>query len=226
MLTSRSWTCAAVVVALCARAGAASLPFPGLFSPGGARMDKPHPAIAALHDYRATLHTNLGDLAIKFEPDHAPNAVRNFIKLAHRGFYDGSRFYCVFKDKMILAGDPTGKGTGDVGYALDYEASPLGHTPGTLAMDRRPDAREGGGTTRKNSGSRFLINVGKQHHLDRDYTVFARITDGLEVARRIGAAACRDHGGRPQPLEDMVIERITVEKTEPKKASSDPNQED
>jgi cyclophilin family peptidyl-prolyl cis-trans isomerase len=67
--------------------------------------------------------------------------------------------------------------------------------------------------------------VGKQHHLDRDYTVFGRITDGLEVARRISAAPCRDNGGRPLPLEDILIERITIEK-KPKKTSSDPNQED
>jgi len=201
------------LAALAATAQAAALQFPGLMPPSLSRSDKPNPAIARLRDYQAVLHTNLGKIAIELDADSAPNAVRNFIKLAQRGFYDGTRFYCVFKDRMILAGDPTGKGTSDAGYTLDYENSPVGHTAGTVAIDRSPKAGQ-------NSGSRFFINVGSQHHLDRDYTVFARLADGLEVARRISAARARPAGGRPTPIEEIVIEQITVSKRAEKPGQS------
>ena len=193
------------LAAMAATTQAGAMQFPGFMPPSLSRADKPHPAIAKLRDYKAVLHTNLGDITLEFDADSAPNTARNFLKLALRGFYDGSRFYCVFKDRMVLAGDPTSKGTGDVGYTLDYENSPVGHTAGTVAMDTSP-------TKGKNSGSRFFINVGSQHQLDRDYTVFARVTAGLEVVRRIGAAATRPNGGRPAPVEEIVIERIAVSK--------------
>ena len=61
---------------------------------------------------RAIIETGKGEIEIEFFPDKAPGHVKNFLDLAQKGFYDGSRFYCVFEGKMILAGDPTGKGTG------------------------------------------------------------------------------------------------------------------
>ena len=193
-------------------ASAGGLSFPGFAPPGSRGTEKPNPAIEALRDHTATLHTNLGDLVVALEPDGAPNAVRNFIKLAQKGFYDGSRFYGVFRDRMVLAGDPTGKGTGDVGYTLPHERSSLGHTPGTLAMDTAPPDPKSTFSPRKNSGSRFFINVAAQHHLDRDYTVFGRITEGLEVARRMSQARTISQDGQPAPLEEIVIERITIAK--------------
>jgi cyclophilin family peptidyl-prolyl cis-trans isomerase len=63
-----------------------------------------------------------------------------------------------------------------------------------------------------NSGSRFFISLSDQPHLDGDYTVFARLTAGLGVARRIGAAATRLTEGQPRPIEDIVIEAVTIRK--------------
>ena len=210
-MTIRAFVASLAALAVTAQGGA--FDFPGLMPPSLSRSERPHPAIARLRDYQAVLHTNLGKIAIELDADSAPNAVRNFIKLAQRGFYDGTRFYCVFKGRMVLAGDPTGKGTGDAGYTLDYENSPVGHTAGTVAMDRSGEAG-------KNSGSRFFISVGSQHHLDRDYTVFGRVADGLEVARRISSAPARPQGGRPTPIEEIVIEQITVSKRAEKPGQS------
>ena len=201
----------AIVVALGAGALAAQppaapampAPFP-LIAPPPPSISKPNPAIAALQGYFATIRTNLGDLVVEFEPESAPNTVHNFIKLAERGFYDGQRFYCVFRDRMILAGDPTGTGTGDVGYTIPYEAGRAFHAPGSLATDRLPPG--------PNSGSRFFIDLRDQKHLDGNYTVFGRITTGLDVAQRIGALPTQPNGGRPVPLEDAVIEEIIVSK--------------
>ncbi|NQT87808.1 peptidylprolyl isomerase [bacterium] len=169
----------------------------------------PNPAIEAMDGITAILHTTAGDITVDFRPYAAPNTVRSFIKLAASGFYDGQRFYCVFKDKMILAGDPTATGKGDNGKTLPAEGSGS-HRAGTLAMDRAtPDPKSG---KKVSSGSRFLINLTDQSHLDGDYTVFAEITNGLDVARRIGACRTSANDGRPAPLEDLVIESIVIHK--------------
>ena len=199
-----------LALALAAAASAGALSFPPFMPPRDSA--KPHPAIAGLRDYSATVHTNLGDMALAFEPDQAPNAVRNFIKLALQGAYDGTRFYGVFKGRMILAGDPTAKGTGDVGYSLDHEPTVVGHAAGALAMDTLPRDPEDRFAPQKNSGSRFFICVSDQRHLDGDYTVFARITKGLAVAERISAARTAPGDGCPAPVEEIVIERITLAK--------------
>ena len=117
-----------------------------------------NPAIQALGQYRAVIRTTLGDLTVEFHADEAPNAVRNFIKLAQSGFYDDSPVYCIFKGRMFLAGDPTRTGTGDNGETLSFEKTPGPHAAGALAMDRRPDEpepkRPAGKPRRVNSASR------------------------------------------------------------------------
>ncbi len=193
-----------------AKAGAPFL-FPGL----SRRALKPNPAAAALRDYSATLHTNLGDLSVRFYPDEAPNAVRNFIKLAQQGFYDGARVYCVFNDRMFLVGDPTGTGKGDNGTTIPHERTFAPITAGALLMDlapERPAKKRGAKPEKRNSGSRFMVCVADQRHLDGDFTVFGAIADGLDIAKRIGAAATKPNDGRPAPIEDLLIERITITK--------------
>jgi len=180
-----------------------SMPFISPLPP----LTKPNPRIAELRGYVAVIHTNAGDLTVEFEADAAPNTVRNFIKLAERGFYDSQRFYCTFKDTMVLCGDPKGTGTTDVGYTIPFEPSLLPNLAGTIAMDRMPPG--------PSSGSRFFINLKDQTHLDRDYTVFGRITAGLEVAQRIGDVATNPNNGSPAPIEDAVIQDIQIMKKAP-----------
>ena len=204
---------AALSLAATGVAQAGALPFD--FPMPSRRLEKPNPAVEALRSYSATLRTNLGNIDLRFCPSDAPNAVRNFLKLAQRGYYDGMRLRTVFKGTMVLAGDPTGDGKSDVGYTLAYESTLLPHTAGSLAMDRTPPG--------PNSGSRFFISLADQRHLDRDYTVFAVIpegSDGLEVARRLGAAATRPDGGRPSPIADLLIEEVIITR---KKSATDPS---
>ncbi|NQV05454.1 peptidylprolyl isomerase, partial [bacterium] len=99
--------------------------------------------------YTATLHTNLGDIAIEFLPAEAPLAVNNFVFLAGEGFYDGVIFHRVIKGFMIQGGDPTGTGTGGPGYKFrDELEGPGGYDRGTVAM-----ANAGPNT----NGSQFFI---------------------------------------------------------------------
>jgi cyclophilin family peptidyl-prolyl cis-trans isomerase len=183
-------------------APAAGLSIPGF---GPAKPAKPHPAIEVLRELTAVLHTTAGDITISFYPDAAPNTVRNFVKLAQTGAFDGHRFQPVFKGKMVVAA-----GKGDDARTLPFEDTGEPHEAGTLAMDRvTPDPEPG---KRVNSATRFFINLGEQDHLDGDYTVFARITDGLDVARRIGGARVKTADGQPVPLEDFVIESIVIRK--------------
>jgi peptidyl-prolyl cis-trans isomerase B (cyclophilin B) len=203
-------------------AALASAGMPMRFGPPG-RSAKPNPAVESLRQYSATVHTTMGDMQVRFYADEAPNAVQNFIKLALQGFYDGQRIYCIFPDRMVLAGDPTGTGTGDNGTQIPYERTYLSFIAGTLAMDRNPHAepvKGPDGTPRQmNSGSRFFIVVADQQHLDRDYTAFGTLTDGLDVAKRIGAARTTANEGTPKPVEDILIERISV-----KKRTSEPSE--
>ncbi len=60
----------------------------------------------------ATLHTNKGDISVRFFPEYAPKAVENFTTHAKEGYYDGVIFHRVINNFMIQGGDPQGTGTG------------------------------------------------------------------------------------------------------------------
>jgi len=187
---------AALSLAIATLLGAAyggGLPFGGFGPPA-----KANPRVASLRDYSATLHTNLGDVALDLSPHAAPNAVQTFIRLAQRGAYDGLPVHAIFKDRMIVAGPAKP----DAAKTIEREDSPLTHALGAVAMDRAADGR--------NTPTRLLLILSDQTHLDGDYTVFAEAADGREVLRRIASTPTRPKQGAPAPIEDIVIERVTV----------------
>lgn len=103
----------------------------------------------------AVMHTNMGDISIRFFPEAAPKAVENFIELSKKGYYDGLTFHRVIEDFMIQGGDPKGDGTGGESYwgtdFVDEFDKKLLNLRGSLAM-----ANSGPGT----NGSQFFINQG------------------------------------------------------------------
>src|ERR1700690_1788574 len=134
---------------------------------------------------QATLHTSLGDITIQFLNTQAPNTVANFIKLAQSGFYDGTKFHRVIKGFMDQGGDPLTKddsmmarwGTGGPGYQFNDEITPTNsNAAGTIAM-----ANSGPNT----QGSQFFINAVDNHNLDSGYTVFGKVTAGMDVVTAI-----------------------------------------
>ncbi|GAA1485933.1 MULTISPECIES: peptidylprolyl isomerase [Brachybacterium] len=176
----------------------------------------------------ATLHTNHGDIRLELFPDHAPKTVDNFVGLAEgtreftdvesgekvtRPFYDGVVFHRVIAGFMLQTGDPLGTGTGGPGYSFDDEISEKNfNEPYVLAManaGKRMNAITGqpSGT----NGSQFFITVGPTPHLQGKHTVFGRVVDedSKKVVDEIGAAKT---DMRDRPLEDIVIEKVSIEK--------------
>lgn len=104
-------------------------------------------------DETAIIKTNMGDIKIRFFEDAAPKAVKNFIGLAQKGYYDGITFHRVIKDFMIQGGDPNGNGTGGESlYGKPFEdefSTKLFNIRGSVAM-----ANSGKNT----NGSQFFIN--------------------------------------------------------------------
>lgn len=124
---------------------------------------------------KAVMETNQGTIHLELFDKEAPNTVRNFIKLAEEGFYDGLTFHRVIKNFMIQGGCPNGTGTGGPGYTIKCEINSQKHTPGTLSM-----AHAGKDT----GGSQFFITHVATPHLDGVHTVFGRTKD-LDVVNAI-----------------------------------------
>ena len=155
----------------------------------------------------ATLHTTKGDITIEFNPTDAPNTVANFIKLAGSKFYDGVKFHRVIKGFMDQAGDPLTKddsqkalwGTGGPGYTFNDEITPNEkNNLGTIAM-----ANSGPNT----NGSQFFINAANNNFLDGKYTVFGKVTAGMDVVQAINTTPT-DSSDRP--LTPVVIDSVTL----------------
>lgn len=149
--------------------------------------------------YRATLHTNHGEIAIDLFAARAPQAVNSFLFLAGEGFYDGVTFHRVVPDFVIQSGDPTGTGRGGPGYRFrDELEGPGRYSRGTVAM-----ANAGPHT----NGSQFFICLADLARLPHQYTIFGQVASGMETVDAI-AALPTDPQDRPQA--DAVIKQVTV----------------
>lgn len=118
-----------------------------------------------------------GDIVFAFYPKDAPLHVAAFIKLARAGFYDGLIFHRVEPGFVIQGGCPEGTGTGGPGYRLKAEFNERPHLQGTVAMARasHPDS----------AGSQFYICLEDARFLDRQYTVFGQVTEGLGAVQNV-----------------------------------------
>jgi peptidyl-prolyl cis-trans isomerase B (cyclophilin B) len=118
-----------------------------------------------------------GEINIEFFPEDAPKTVENFVTLAKKGFYDGVTFHRVEPNFVVQGGDPKGNGTGGPGYTIKDEFNKQKHVRGVVAMAR---------TQAPNSaGSQFYITLAPAHFLDNQYTVFGRVTSGMEIVDKI-----------------------------------------
>jgi peptidyl-prolyl cis-trans isomerase B (cyclophilin B) len=154
-----------------------------------------------LKNVRAVIETVYGEIEIKFFPDKAPNHVKNFIKLAKEGTYDGTIFHRVIPGFMIQGGDPNTKGPdkstygmGGPGYTIDAEFNDISHTRGIVSMARASDP--------DSAGSQFFIVVKGSTFLDGKYTVFGEVTRGMEVADKIV--------NLPRDARDLPRERVEM----------------
>ena len=125
----------------------------------------------AIFSKKLTMKTNRGDIQLQLL-SAAPYTALNFYTLANDGYYDGVVFHRVIPNFVAQSGDPTGVGSGTPGYSIREELSLGSHVRGSVGM-----ATAGKDT----GGSQFFFNLKANWHLDRRYTIFARVTSGLEV---------------------------------------------
>jgi len=153
----------------------------------------------------AELHTSLGEIDLQFFPDIAPNHVRNFIDLSEKGFYNGSKFHRVIEGFVIQGGDPntisgprSSWGTGGSGKNVPAEFNSIHHARGILSMARSSDPNS--------ASSQFFICVADVPSLDNKYTVFGKVTKGMDVVDKVVAAS----KGQENPAEPVKLEKVVV----------------
>jgi cyclophilin family peptidyl-prolyl cis-trans isomerase len=151
--------------------------------------------------YTATIVTDKGEIQIQLYADKAPNAVNSFVFLARQHFFDGVTFHRVVPGFMAQAGDPTGTGRGGPGYKFADEIDPtLKHdAAGVVAM-----ANSGANT----NGSQFYITYAPQPHLDGGFTIFGRVTAGMDVASNLTPRDPQKNPNAP-PGDRIVTIKIT-----------------
>jgi len=149
----------------------------------------------------AVIETTLGNIELEFLVSKAPVHVKNFKKLAAKGFYDGTTFHRVIPGFMIQGGDPNTKsddrsthGMGGPGYTIKAEFNSTPHTRGVLSMARSQDP--------DSAGSQFFVVVKDSSFLDNQYTVFGRVTKGMEVVDKI-VSVPRDSKDNPDEKVEM-----------------------
>ena len=152
------------------------------------------------------IKTDFGDVRFSLLPDIAPETVRNFSKLAKSGFYNGTLFHRVIPGFMIQGGDPNTKnsdkstwGQGGPGYNLKAEFNSRSHLRGIVSMARSNDP--------DSAGSQFFIVTSDSTFLDRQYTVFGEVVDGIEVADKI-VNLPRD--GNDCPEQEVKMLEVTI----------------
>lgn len=154
----------------------------------------------------ATIETKFGKIVFKLLPDIAPETVRNFTKLAQSGFYDGTLFHRVIPGFMIQGGDPNTKnqdkskwGMGGPGYTIKAEFNSKSHLRGVVSMARATDP--------DSAGSQFFIVTTDSPFLDRQYTAFGEVIEGIEVADTI---VNQKRDSNDCPLEDIKMLKVSI----------------
>ncbi len=134
-------------------------------------------AETAKPDDTLVMETTKGKVVIELRPDLAPGHVARIKELARQGFYDGVVFHRVIDGFMAQGGDPTGTGMGGSGQKLKAEFSGEPHVRGTCSMARaqHPDSAD----------SQFFICFGDAPFLNRQYTVWGRVVEGMENVDKI-----------------------------------------
>ncbi len=145
------------------------------------------------------LETTKGPVTIAFRPDLAPGHVARIKELVSQGFYNGVPFHRVIEGFMAQTGDPTGTGMGGSGKKLKAEFNAQPHVRGTVSMARAQNPDSG--------DSQFFICFTDARFLDRQYTVWGEVIDGMDNIDQIK---------RGEPVKDP--DKIVTAKLAPKAA--------
>lgn len=156
------------------------------------------------------IQTKHGEIDIEFFANDAPKTVENFKKLASGGFYDNLVFHRIVPGFVIQGGDPNTKtdanrsrwGTGGPGWNVKAEFNKNKHSRGALSMARSQDPNS--------AGSQFFIVLKDSNFLDGQYTVFGRVTSGMEVVDKI-ASLKTDPADAPVNSDDARMTKVTTD---------------
>lgn len=172
----------------------------------------PDPAVAEGRTWTATLATSAGELGLELDGAAAPQAVASFVTLAQDGYFDGTECHRLTTEGIFVlqCGDPTATGTGGPGYSFGPVENPPPddvYPAGTLAM-----ARQGGDGA--SMGSQFFV-VYQDSTIPSDaaggYTVFGRVTGGLEAVEAVAAAGVDGGGTDGRPTTPVTLEQVGVQ---------------
>jgi len=171
----------------------------------------PSPDLAEVRTWEANLSVGGSEVALEIDGAKAPQAAANFIYLAQEGFYENVKCHRLVTAGIYVlqCGDPSGDGTGGPGYSF----GPIENAPsddiyleGYLAMARR-------GGDGSSMGSQFFI-VYKDSVIPSDaaggYTVFGRVTGGLEALKAIAEAGTADGSTDGSPATDVLLSNVSV----------------
>lgn len=155
---------------------------------------------------RAKIETSQGSIDVELFEDQTPKTVNNFLELARTGFYTNLVFHRIVKGFVIQTGDLKTKngsgnrsqwGTGGSEKTIPLETvASLHHTQGALGVARSQDPNSG--------SSQFFINLGDNFGLDGQYTVFGRVTSGMDVVNKIADVSVDQHDAPKNPSEAML----------------------
>jgi peptidyl-prolyl cis-trans isomerase B (cyclophilin B) len=172
-------------------------PMPEAFSTEGA---------ADLSAYRAVLETSVGAIVLEFAPDKAPEHVRNFLRLAQAGVYDGMGVHRVARGFVIQTGympsrsEPLSESQQRLVRNLQPEFNDTRHVKGTVSMAR--------GDNPASADTSFFIVLGPSPVLDGKYTAFGRVVEGLPVVEAIEQVPVNGEA----PVTRIEIKSVRIDK--------------
>jgi peptidyl-prolyl cis-trans isomerase B (cyclophilin B) len=168
--------------------------------------------VAQMTGKQAVVETAVGTVIIDLRPDLAPNHVGYFMKTAGDHGYDGTVFHRIIRNGIVQGGDPLSKdpamkaqyGTGGLGL-LQAEHSNEPFTRGTVAAVIRPGQPD-------SAGAQFFVCISDQPALSGQYTIFGRVSEGLDVLEKISEAPADAKGA---PAERIEIRSVTIRDAPP-----------
>lgn len=170
-------------------------------------------AMAAEGQPKVMMFTNLGEIEIELDAQHAPRTTANFLRYVKDGFYDGTVFHRVIPRFMIQGGGFTPELRKKSTHApiVNEADNGLKNVAGSIAMARTGDPHS--------ATSQFFINTNNNSFLDHTmktsrgwgYAVFGKVVRGMPVVRQIESVATgRRHGMGDVPQEPIVIRHVEV----------------
>lgn len=160
---------------------------------------------------QAKIDTSQGVIIVDLFEAESPKTVNNFVELARSGFYTNLVFHRIVKGFVIQTGDPKTKngtgnrlqwGTGGSEKKMPLEiAASLRHSQGTLGVARSEDPNSG--------SSQFFINLRNNAALDGRYTVFGKVTSGMDAINKIANLSV-DQNNAPRNPSEAMLKSITI----------------